>query len=199
MPVSVDKIGKVYGYLTVTCKVRRNGRIGWACRCICGAQTVVATCNLATGNSTSCGCKRRDTLISHNKARRIYPEICDGTTEFASWRSILARCKNTNNKYYGGRGITICDDWRCNYESFLSHIGYAPGPKYTVDRIDNEGNYEPGNVRWATQKEQIANSNHEGRRRNASIALKRLHQERPGFNRTKSNKPSAGKEVADGR
>lgn len=81
--------------------------------------------------------------------------------EYTCWIDIKERCLNSKHKYfeyYGGRGITICDQWRDDFMSFLSDVGERPSDKHTIDRWpDNDGNYEPGNVRWATRKEQVAN------------------------------------------
>ncbi len=82
------------------------------------------------------------------------------SAEYRSWLNMKSRCFDvTNHNYarYGGRGITVCDAWRADFLSFLSHIGRRPSPRHTVDRINNDGNYEPGNVRWATPKEQGRN------------------------------------------
>jgi hypothetical protein len=83
------------------------------------------------------------------------------TTEYKIWCGIIARCFNPKHEAfhrYGGRGITMCDRWRQSFESFLADVGRRPSGKHTLDRIDNNGNYEPGNVRWATQIEQRRNS-----------------------------------------
>lgn len=83
-----------------------------------------------------------------------------GTKEYNSWRAMLNRCFNPNTKYYeryGGRGITVCDQWRRSFATFLADVGKAPSPKHSIDRIDNDGNYEPGNCRWVTQAEQNKN------------------------------------------
>lgn len=82
------------------------------------------------------------------------------TPEYIAWSNIIARCCNSNAqafKNYGGRGITICSEWRQSFELFLSYVGYRPGKEYEIDRIDNDGHYEPGNVRWATRKTNCRN------------------------------------------
>lgn len=79
---------------------------------------------------------------------------------YTAWRSMMSRCSDKNNreyKNYGGRGISVCDSWKQSHYNFLDDIGYPPSKLYSVDRIDNNGNYEPGNVRWATQSEQNRN------------------------------------------
>ena len=86
--------------------------------------------------------------------------------EYRSWGSMIQRCTNPRNSaygWYGGRGIKVCDAWRESFLAFLGDVGPRPSPKHSIDRIDNDGNYEPGNVRWATKIEQAQNT-HRGRR-----------------------------------
>lgn len=82
------------------------------------------------------------------------------TPEYKAWKDIIQRCTNPKNKRwdcYGGRGIKICHEWRQSYKSFLAHVGRRPSPKHSIDRIDNNGHYEPGNVRWTTHTQQLRN------------------------------------------
>lgn len=157
--------GKEYGSLTV---VARHGSLPppsyqslWLCRCKCGKYVVVRVGNLTSGNTTSCGCMgSRSTL-----AKRSTTHGKSKTREYETYCRMIARCFNRNSKDfrdYGGRGITVCEEWLGvgGFESFLSHIGPKPSPQHSIDRFpDTNGNYEPGNVRWATAKEQANNQN----------------------------------------
>lgn len=85
------------------------------------------------------------------------------TKERRAWRGMKSRCHSQVNgswKYYGGRGISVCDRWRASYLDFLADVGRAPSWEHQLDRIDNDGNYEPGNVRWATRSQQAHNKRH---------------------------------------
>lgn len=93
---------------------------------------------------------------------RGYPDaiVQSNPREYAAWVNMRHRCHNPRNKsypYYGGRGIAVCEQWRTSFAAFITDVGPRPSPRHTLDRIDNAGDYEPGNVRWATWKEQRAN------------------------------------------
>lgn len=152
-----DLSGKVFNWLTVI-GFDRVDQIGiqrrrfWKCRCECGRVVSVVGYALKNGQK-SCGCWQ-DTHPGYRK------HGATGTPEHKAWVSMLSRCFNANTKSYhryGGRGITVCAEWRRDFSAFLEHIGPMPTPGLELDRINNDGNYEPGNVRWATMKEQARN------------------------------------------
>jgi hypothetical protein len=135
---------------------RAHGHVLWRCRCDCGAMTVVRGTALRSRSTLSCGCYQRDVTLA-----RITKHGDVRTPEYQAWRGIIQRCYNPGSSgyhNYGGRGVTMCDAWRHDYPAFLAHIGRKPSPRHSVDRIDNEKGYEPGNVRWATMKEQLTHT-----------------------------------------
>ena len=119
----------------------------WACRCDCGKTLLVRASTLKRGLISSCGCSRRP----HGRSK---------TKEHLAWLAIKQRCFNPNShqyKDYGGRGITLYEPWVKDFSAFFKHIGKAPSNSHVIDRIDNNGNYEPGNIRWATRKQSAQN------------------------------------------
>jgi hypothetical protein len=156
----VDLTGHRFGRLIALRRTYENKRSMWLCRCDCGESKLVPYASLAYGLTRSCGCLQRE-LISkrtfrHGEARSPGREE---TVEYKTWAAMLGRCRNPKHqayKNYGGRGITVCDRW-LTFENFLADMGRRPSKELSIDRINNDGNYEPGNCRWATRKEQIAN------------------------------------------
>jgi hypothetical protein len=142
----IDLIGKRFGRLVVTAY---EGDAKWSCTCDCGTRVDVRGERLRGGNTKSCGCLRKIRAIKHGMR---------GSREYNSWRGMKDRCTNPNHvfyKYYGGRGITICEEW-LSFEGFFVDMGTCP-PGCSLDRIDPNRNYEPANCRWAPKKLQAQN------------------------------------------
>lgn len=146
--------GDRFGRLVVTQKVVSPGVWSrWIVTCDCGTEKMVQSSHLFAGNSLSCGCLR-DELSS----KRNVKHGAVGTAEYSTWRSMKNRCGNSRSKdypNYGGRGITVCERWSL-FENFFADMGVKPEGG-SIDRIEVNGNYEPGNCKWATQKEQTEN------------------------------------------
>lgn len=156
----VDYCGQRFGRLVVIEKIRTPGRYTqtyWRCACDCGNETTVAHNSLRSGRTRSCKCLMREAASRSGAKSRRHGDC--GSVEYAAWRSMRDRCANPKNKRfkdYGGRGIEVCQRWLV-YENFLADMGRKPHPNMSLDRIDNDGNYEPDNCRWATSVEQNRN------------------------------------------
>lgn len=155
---AADLTGKIFGQLVVIERAPvRDGILRWRCRCeACGAQTDVRSGNLRrVGKTKTCGCLRE----RHGAS---------GTPMYNAWCMMRERCSSPNNcqyQHYGGRGISVCERWG-SFAAFVEDMG--PRPKgHSIDRIDNDGDYEPGNCRWSTSKEQANN-----RRSNRCVVFK---------------------------
>lgn len=151
-----DLSGLQFGRLTVTKRVPTVQGTVWECRCVCGVARRVQATHLQTGASKSCGCLADEV---RGDARREHG--LSNTPEYMTWNRIKDRCHNPNTpsfRYYGGRGIVVCQQWRESFSAFLEHMGPRPSPRHSIDRVDFNGNYEPGNCRWATSKQQGRNT-----------------------------------------
>lgn len=165
-----DQIGNRFGKLIVLEYAGKSGKYHrWLCQCDCGKQTTARDSTLKNGTTRSCGCSMRNTIHGWSMKNGKRP------SEYGSWQGIVSRCTSKKDKafgHYGGRGIKVCDRWRygddkkSGFECFLEDVGPKPPGKYSIDRMDVNGDYRPGNVRWATQREQIHN------RRNTVSILK---------------------------
>ncbi len=168
IPVA-QSIGQRYGRLVVQSILRHNHRHEAivSCVCDCGAEIERNLSLLRSGNTSSCGCLHREIAtaiilvsgrVKHGEARGYQ---C--SPEYVAWLTMRRRCCDTRGKHYrhyGGRGIAVCERWIEDFPTFLTDMGRRPTPQHSLDRIDNDGNYEPGNCRWATQQEQCNNTRH---------------------------------------
>lgn len=158
MPAPRNLVGMKFGRLLVIglSLVRRCEKRYWECACDCGKSTVVSGSNLGRC-IFSCGClnselrRSRKTNLTHGMRY---------TVEYRAWRAMISRCTNPNVpafKNYGGRGISVCERWM-KFEHFYADVGAKPSANLDLDRINNDGNYEPGNVRWTTRSINIKNT-----------------------------------------
>lgn len=138
--------------------VDRHGNRRFECRCDCGNRVTTLGCSLKSGRTRSCGCLQKD--MSRKHGHTCSNGVIKRSRTYLAWRSAIDRCHNKNHRWYpwyGGRGIFVCERWR-KFENFLEDMGEVP-PKHSLDRHpNNDGNYEPGNCRWATQSQQLSNT-----------------------------------------
>lgn len=158
----IDLTGQRFGRLVVEARAPNEGRgSAWACLCDCGKSSVVRSASLRGGLTASCGClgiERRAAACKASNRRHGHTVGGQSTKTYGTWQNMLRRCRDpqsTGFQYYGAKGISVCDRWT-SFENFIEDMGEAPIGK-SLDRIDPRGNYEPGNCRWATNKQQANN------------------------------------------
>jgi len=147
------KPGREFGKWTVIREVEKRGKNRYVlCRCACGREKPVMVQTLASGDSTRCrSCSNRKIAFRHGQASQIQP-----TPTYRSWLAMRRRCHSpraTSYDRYGGRGIRVCDRWD-DFNNFLADMGERPSAEHTIDRLDCDGDYQPGNCRWATPIQQ---------------------------------------------
>lgn len=167
MGSKLDLTGHKYGRLTVMREADKRtmgGSVHWSCMCDCGKTHIVYSCHLRSGHTKSCGCLSVETAIktftTHGKSN---------TPEYTCWEGIINRCYNKSNRSYrnyGGRGISVCKRWRNSFINFLNDMGLKPNPNLTIERINNNRNYNVTNCKWTTHT--IQSRNQRKRKDNAS-------------------------------
>ena len=172
MPLKTG-IGSRYGTLTVLRRAPSKSRhVLWDCRCDCGAEVRLFATNLTTGNFKKC----TGSPACHDRVKNHSPQT------YAAWHGMIRRChdpKCKSFKFYGDRGISVCDEWRTSYSKFVSDMGIRPDNLHSIDRIDSSKNYEPVNCRWATKLVQMNNMrsnfmvDYQGERVSLSEAMRR--------------------------
>lgn len=153
----INLVGKRFGRLLVIADAGYHVKAGgqrtskWLCQCDCGKETFVVGYKIRNGLTKSCGCIKKEKMSAGlNRSHGM-----TNSPEYETWCSMIKRCQNENDSNYhryGGRGISVCKEW-LSFDNFLSDMGSRP-TNTSIDRIDVNGNYEPSNCRWSTQKEQ---------------------------------------------
>lgn len=159
----IDLSGEKFGRLTAISHAGKSnhGRSLWLCLCDCGNEKVIAQRSLIAGYTKSCGCYQKEvaSITAPKRNKENAKHGMAGTKVYRVWHMMLQRCNNAKNKdfiHYGGRGVSVCAEW-FDFRSFYRDMGDIPSPGMTIERVNNDGNYEPSNCIWATRKQQRLN------------------------------------------
>ena len=152
MPKKSNLVGRKFHRLLVVsfAFASERGRRNYICRCDCGTEKIIPGRSMVSGGIMSCGCYRLERTITHGQSN---------TSTYRSWQHMLTRCldsKSDSFQLYGGRGITVCEQWKNSFENFLADMGERPQGT-SLDRRNSDGNYEPSNCRWASSQIQTRN------------------------------------------
>lgn len=159
MSALIDLTGQTFGRLTVLARAENDAdnRARWLCACVCGGTATIGGKSLRSGNSQSCGCAAREAASRACKAKARHGMW--RTPEYRAWQAIRQRCENAKGKdyhRYGGRGICVCERWQ-TFENFYDDMGPRPTSRHSIERENNNGDYEPSNCHWALPVEQQSN------------------------------------------
>ena len=162
-PKRKNVIGETYGQLVIIDdapdRIQKKGSTRRVIvKCTCGTIKEISLCDLRSKYAVSCGCYKIIKSTTHGKSRKT-PGGKIATAEYAAWSAMKHRCSNSNHQHYlryGGRGISVCQEWKDSFEAFYAHMGPRP-EGLTLERINNDGNYEPANCKWASRTEQQFN------------------------------------------
>lgn len=159
MPRMLNLAGQKFGRLTAIRIIENiKGRVFWECICECGKVTCVQSTKLRFGSTKSCGCYAAE--LASIRRRKHMMSV---SSEYRAWQSMRKRCYDKNceqYKNYGGRGISVCERWRESFQNFFEDVGRKPQKNMSLNRKNNDGNYEPGNCQWDTPKIQARNTRH---------------------------------------